>query len=88
MTAIAADAANIIPTCAGIGGGWRRIALINITAGDDGPCEWVKDSQQSVNFCRVANNDKDICSSASFSTNGISYQRVCGIAIGYQKREI
>ena len=25
------------------------------------------------------------CSSASFSTNGISYQRVCGRARGYQK---
>jgi len=39
MIAIAADAANIISTCADIGGGWRRIALINITAGGDCPGE-------------------------------------------------
>ena len=85
MIAIADDAANIIPTCAGIGGGWRRIALVNISAGDDCPGEWMKASQRSVSFCRVASNDKDICSSAKFSTNEITYQRVCGMARGYQK---
>ena len=30
-------------------------------------------------------DDAYTCSSASFSTNGISYQRVCGRARGYQK---
>ncbi|XP_065907750.1 uncharacterized protein [Dysidea avara] len=85
MTAIADDATNIIPTCAGIGGGWKRIALINISAGDDCPGEWIKASKRSGVFCRVTSNDTNICSSAKFSTNGISYQRVCGMARGYQK---
>ena len=29
-------------TCAGVRGGWRRIANINISAGDDCPGEWRK----------------------------------------------
>ena len=83
MTAIAYD--DFITTCAGVGGGWRRIANINISAGDDCPGEWRKATQSGVSFCRVASDDKFTCSSASFSTNGISYQRVCGRARGYQK---
>ena len=77
---------DFIFTCAGVGGGWRRIININISAGDDCPGEWRKATQSGVSFCRVA-SDTEIqsCSSASFSTNGISYQRVCGRARGYQK---
>ena len=84
MTAIAANG-DFISTCAGVGGGWRRIANINISAGDDCPGEWRKATQSGVSFCRVASDDRYTCSSANFSTNGISYQRVCGRARGYQK---
>ena len=84
MTAIAASG-DFISTCAGVGGGWRRIVNINISAGDDCPGEWRKATQSGVSFCRVASNDTNTCSSANFSTNGISYQRVCGRARGYQK---
>ena len=83
MTAIANG--DFISTCAGVGGGWRRIANINISAGDDCSGEWRKATQSGVSFCRVASNDSFTCSSANFSTNGISYQRVCGRARGYQK---
>ena len=84
MTALADD--NFISTCAGVGGGWRRIVNINISAGDDCPGEWRKATQSGVSFCREASdNDVPVCSSANFSTNGISYQRVCGRARGYQK---
>ena len=78
---------DFISTCAGVGGGWRRIVNINISAGDDCPGEWRKATQSGVSFCRVASDDHDAftCSSAKFSTNGISYQRVCGRARGYQK---
>ena len=73
-------------TCAGVGGGWRRIANIDIIAGDDCPGEWRKATRSGVSFCRVAIDENEfICSSANFSTNGISYQRVCGRARGYQK---
>ena len=76
---------DFITTCAGVGGGWRRIVNINISAGDDCPGEWRKATHSNVSFCRVASDGWPICSSANFSTNGISYQRVCGRARGYQK---
>ena len=76
---------DFISTCAGVGGGWRKIVNINISAGDDCPGEWRKATQSGVSFCRVASNGSHTCSSANFSINGISYQRVCGRARGYQK---
>ena len=84
MSAIAANG-DFITTCAGVGGGWRRIVNVNISAGDDCPGEWRKATQSGVSFCRVASDDRWTCSSANFSTNGISYQKVCGRARGYQK---
>ena len=71
MTAVANG--DFISTCAGVGGGWRRIVNINISAGDDCPGEWRKATQSNVSFCRVASDKHFSCSSASFSTNGISY---------------
>ena len=85
MTAIAIANGDFLSTCAGVGGTWRRIANINISARDDCPGEWRKATQSGVSFCRVASNERFTCSSANFSTNGISYQRVCGRARGYQK---
>jgi len=76
---------DFIPTCAGVGGGWKRIVNINISAGDDCPSGWRKDTHSGVSFCRVVSDDLSGCSSANFSTNGTSYQRVCGRARGYQK---
>ena len=76
---------DFIYTCAGVGGGWRRIVNIDISAGDDCPGEWRKATQSNVSFCRVASDGHHKCSSAKFSTNGRSYQRVCGRARGYQK---
>ena len=85
MTAIAVTNGDFITACAGVGGGWRKIVNIDISAGDDCPGEWRKDTHSNVSFCRVASDGRWTCSSASFSTNGISYQRVCGRARGYQK---
>jgi len=82
MTAIVA---GFIPTCAGVDGGWRRIVNIDISAGDDCPSGWRKDTYSGVSFCRVVSDGSRTCSSANFSTNGISYQRVCGRARGYEK---
>jgi len=76
---------DFIPTCAGVGGGWRRVVKLDITAGDDCPTGWRKDSYKDKNYCRVVSDDFYACSSANFPTNGISYQRVCGRARGYQK---
>ena len=85
MTEIVIANGDFIPICAGVGGGWRRIVNINISAGDDCPGEWRKDTQSGVSFCRPASDNSFTCSSTNFSTNGISYQRVCGRARGYQK---
>ena len=82
MTLIAAKSDDHI--CAGVEGQWRRIAGINISAGDDCPTGWRKSSNNNVSFC-IAPNDDAGCYSTFFSTNGMSYQHVCGRARGYQK---
>ena len=79
------DIYNNNPETGDKSGGWRRIVNINISAGDDCSGEWRKATQSGVSFYRVASDDNFKCSSASFSTNGISYQRMCGRARGYQK---
>ena len=68
---------DYIPTCAGVGGGWRRIVDINISAGDDCPSGWSRDTHSGVSYCRVVSDGQNTCSSTTFSTNGTSYQRVC-----------
>ena len=68
MTEIAVNG-DFISACAGMGGGWRRIVNINISAGDDCPGEWRKATQSGVSFCRVASDGSYTCSSANFSTN-------------------
>ena len=50
MTAIAAGYFTF--TCAGVGGEWRRIASIDISAGDECPTGWNKSSHNGVSFCR------------------------------------
>ena len=82
MTAIDTD--FTISEC-GVGGGWRRIAKIDISAGNDCPTGWIKAEQSGYSFCRVVSNDSNVCSSVYFSTHGMTYQRVCGRARGYQK---
>ena len=83
MTAIAAAFPDG-HICVGVGGEWRRIASINISAGDDCPTGWNKSSYNGVSFCR-APSDSGGCYPTFFSTSGVSYQHVCGRARGYQK---
>ena len=82
MTAIAADYFTF--TCAGVGGEWRRIASVDISAGDECPTGWNKSSHSNISFCRSP-SDNAGCYSTNFSANGMSYTRVCGKARGYQK---
>jgi len=63
---------------AGVGGGWTRIAHINISEGDDCPSGWYKDSYSDVSFCRTI-SQFGCCSSTNFSN------KVCGRARKYQK---
>ena len=71
-------------TCAGVEGQWKRIASINISAGDECPTGWSKSSHSGVSFCRSSSNNAG-CYSTTFSSNETSYQQVCGRARGYQK---
>ena len=70
--------------CAELNGNWRRIAGVNISAGDDCPTGWSKSTYNGVSFCRGPINNSG-CYSVIFPTNGVSYQHVCGRARGYQK---
>ena len=78
-------ASGFISTCAGMGGGWRRIANVDTSSGSDCPSGWRSDTHSGMNFCRLISDHSFTCSSTFFSTNGTSYQRVCGRARGYQK---
>ena len=82
--AIAFSRGDLISSCVGVGGIWKRITSFNITAGDDCPSPWVKSSHNGVSFCIPASTAAG-CYSVNYSTNGMSYQRVCGRASGYQK---
>ena len=62
MTAIAAD----YFTCAGVGGEWRRIASIDISAGDECPTGWNKSPHSNISFCRSP-SDNAGCYSTNFS---------------------
>ena len=70
--------------CAGVGGGWQRIVDIDVSAGDDCPSGWTKANNSGYSFCTKSFDGRG-CSAATFTTNGITYQKVCGKARGYQK---
>ena len=84
MTAITLSRGDVISSCLGIDGNWKRIAMFNITAGDDCPSPWMKSSFNGVGFCVPASTAGG-CYSVNYPTNGTSYQKVCGRARGYQK---
>ena len=65
-------------------GGWTRIASVNITKGDACPTGWKKNSKDGTSYCR-SKSDNAGCYPVVFSSKGISYQKVCGMARGYQK---
>ena len=85
MNKIAVSDPDIIFSCAGVEGRWRKIANIDISAGDECPSGWRKYTYSGISFCRVVSDNNYACSSANFSTSGTSYQKVCGRARGYQK---
>ena len=51
MTAIAGD--GFLPTCTGVGGGWRRIANIDISTGDKCPSEWHMETRSGVSYDEI-----------------------------------
>ena len=62
--------------------GWMRIANVDASTGSC-PNGWNM-IRSPVKVCRATNNIAG-CYSANFTTYGVPYNRVCGMAIGYQK---
>ena len=75
---------DLISSCAGVEGVWRRIGNFDIAAGDNCPSPWVEILHNGVNYCTGSLSSIG-CFSVSYSTNSVSYQRVCGRATVYQK---
>jgi len=69
--------------CGGGNKGWMRIAHTNVSNGDGCPNGWKK-INTPVAACRAV-NDNAGCFSANFNTQRVSYSRVCGMIVGYQK---
>ena len=90
MTAISEAKYVYVDSCAGVGGGWKKIGHFDISAGDDCPSGWTKDTVSGVSFCRPPGKNPPgyKCYSVHFPTNGRSYKSVCGRARGYQKGDV
>ena len=65
-------------------GGWTRIAYLNMNdSAQHCPPGFTLYNENGIRSCgRQEAND---CQSAEYPSNGVSYSRVCGRAIGYQK---
>ena len=72
--------------CEGQNGGWMRIADLDTTRGDDCPSGWTKITTP-VAACIAPNEDAG-CYSTDFSTLNVPYDKVCGMAVGYQGRTV
>ena len=60
-----------------------RIADLDTSRGDDRPSGWSK-IITPVAACKAPNNDPG-CYATNFSTLGIPYSKMCGMAVSYQK---
>ena len=65
--------------------GWTRIAYINMTE-DGATCpSGMRQITSPKNLCARTTSGGASCSSVTFSTHGMKYNKVCGQAIGYQR---
>ena len=64
-------------------GGWTRVANVNMTERDSECPEGLEILTQPRRMCRKTIATAG-CSSATFSTQGLEYKKVCGKVIGYQ----
>ena len=78
---------NRVCGCNGTGGGWTRVAFLNMTNPDQQcPGDWMLQTRSTEprRLCGVDSSSHLACFSATFSTHGISYSHVCGRVYGYQ----
>ena len=74
-----------IPECGG--GGWKRVAFLNMTDPTQNcPDQWrpYEPSTAGIRVCGRIESRTSTCDSVHFSTNGYSYREVCGRITGYQ----
>ena len=72
-------------TLCGSGGGWTRLAYLDMTdATQNCPPEFHYYIGSGVRTCGKQSVSGSSCESKLFSSNGISYTQVCGKAVGYQ----
>ena len=77
-----AESLNKVCGCGYSRAGWKRVVFLNMTDNEQTcPGEWrLVNSPRRT--CRRSHDSA--CSLASFSTNGVSYNEVCGRLVGYQ----
>ena len=69
----------------GSGGGWTRIAYLDMTdPTEDCPSGFKLYQSGGVRACGRLNPETESCASVQFPSNGISYSQVCGRVLGYQ----
>ena len=75
-------------SCKGVGGGWMRVASINMTDTSHQCPSGLRTLSRSSPPHRLCamNIDNAGCSSAVFPVEGVEYSRVCGKIIGYQQK--
>ena len=72
-------------TLCGKGGGWRRIAILNMTDPNEKcPTQFRTYSQDGVRACGRPATSSGSCVGITFSGKEIRYSQVCGRVIGYQ----
>ena len=72
-------------TLCGKGGGWRRIASLNMTDPNEKcPTQFRTYSQDGVRACGRPATSSGSCVGITFSSSDIRYSQVCGRVIGYQ----
>ena len=72
VVSIAFNQDDLMSSCVGVSGIWKRIAGFTITARDDCPSPWVKNLSNGSSFCIQPPNDTGSCSSVNYSTSGMS----------------
>ena len=69
----------------GSGGGWTRLAYLNMTDSTvNCPSGFKLYQSGGVRACGRPTSSVGSCASVQFPSNGISYTQVCGRAVGYQ----
>ena len=76
---------NVLPELCGSGGGWTRLAYLDMTdATQNCPSGFRLYQSGGVRACGRPATSSGSCVSVQFPSNGISYSQVCGRVTGYQ----